>query len=131
MANEFKIIPTEICLEAKQFMKYLLQQLKDNGVMITSLDHAGLYLIAWTFHSFVKATKTIESEGSIIKERNNKNTTILKPHPAKKMQYDANAQLTKLLIEYGLTPRARGRVDATQGDLFESPPELRKFEIVK
>jgi len=129
MSKEFQI-PTKICLEAKQFMKLLLQHLKDNRIMITGLDHGGLTLIAWTYHTWVQATEILSDESFIIEETNARNTTITKIHPAIKIQYDAAAQLRQLLVEYGLTPKSRGRVDALQGDLFEVPPQLSKFKIV-
>ncbi|MBA7523483.1 hypothetical protein ES705_15610 [subsurface metagenome] len=133
MVNKEFPIPTKICLEAKQFMKHLLKQLKDNGINVTGLDHGCLYLIAWTFHRLVRATQKIEDEGEIIKEVTARGNRITKTHPAIKIEYDSRAQLTRLLVEFGLTLKSSGRLeDAKQGNLFEEcPPGLQKFRIVK
>ena len=127
--EKFKI-PAKVCLEAKHFMKDLLVQLDLNGVDITGLDHMGLTLMTWSYHNFVQARKVLQAEGLVVRERDARNTTITKPHPAVKIQYDANAQLRQLLVEYHLTPRSRGRSDASQLDLFKKNPQLEKFKVV-
>ena len=133
LKKEFQI-PTKICLEAKQYMKHLLSQLSEHGIAITGLDYGGLTLMAWTYHHWIKATDTIEAEGYIVQEENARGTTITKVHPAVKIQYDCNAQLRALLVEYGLTPKSRGRMDGRQGmipfPLSDENP-LRKFKIVQ
>ena len=130
MEKEFQI-PTKICVEAKRFMKHLLTQLKENQILIMGLDYGGLTLMAWAYHTWVEATSTIEDEGMIVRETNARNTTITKAHPAVKIQYDSIAQLRLLMVEYGLTPKSRGKVDAIQGNLFDVNPQLQKFKIVK
>jgi len=130
MNNEFQI-PTKICVEAKRFMKHLLDQLKENQIHILGLDHGGLTLMAWTYHTWVKAIAIIEKEGMVVTETNARNTTITKAHPAVKIAYDSNAQLKQWMVEYGLTLKSRGKVDAIQGNLFDLSPELEKFRIVK
>lgn len=131
MVKEFHI-PTQICLEAKQFMKQLLRHLADNYIAITGLDHAGLILISWSYHNYIVATRLIEDEGMILREVNARNTAITKSHPAIKVQYDSNAQLQQLLKEYGMTPKSRGVVDGKQGRLFDDDinSPLGKFNIV-
>jgi len=130
MEKDFQI-PTKICVEAKRFMKHLLDQIKQNQIQIIGLDHGGLTLIAWTYHTWVEATTTVEDEGMIVRETNARNTSITKAHPAVKIQYDSIAQLRLLMIEYGLTPKSRGRVDAVQGNLFDLSPQLQKFSIAQ
>ncbi len=128
--KEFQI-PTKICVEAKRYMKHILDQIKKNQIQIIGLDYGGLTLMAWTYHTWVEATTIIEDEGMIVNETNARNTSITKVHPAVKIQYDAHAQLRLLMIEYGLTPKSRGRVDAIQGNLFDLSPELQKFKIAQ
>jgi P27 family predicted phage terminase small subunit len=125
-------IPTDICLDAKKYMKQLLQELRDKGIEITILDHVSLELIANTYDLWLDATNTYKKEGNIISETNARNTTITKPHPAIKIAFDSGAQLRKLLLDYGLTLGTKIRIDALQGDLFEEiPPQLQKFRVMK
>lgn len=130
MNKEFHI-PTKICLEAKQFMKQLLEHLEDNYVAISGLDHAGLTLISWSYSNYIEATRLIETEGMIVREVNARNSSITKPHPAIKIQYDSNTQLRLLLMEYGMTPKSRGVIDGKQYKLpFEKDSPLGKFNVV-
>ena len=128
--KEFQI-PTNICVEAKRFMKHILDQLKEHQIHILGLDYGGLTLMAWNYHHWVKAIEMIEKEGIVVTETNARNTTITKTHPAVKIAYDNNAQLKQWMVEYGLTLKSRGKVDAVQGNLFDLSPELEKFRIIK
>jgi len=126
MEKSFQI-PTEICREAKQFMKRVTRHMEERGVAIREGDHGGLELMAWTYHHWFKANETVNKEGYIVKETNARGTAITKIHPAVKIAYDCNAQLRQLLVEYGLTPKSRNAVGGIQGDLWKQNPQLSKF----
>lgn len=96
------VIPKGICLEAKEYMKGIISVLKKQEI-ITSLDTASIELIAYTYHTYITATKTLLSEGYEVKSERG----YMKAHPAVKTQLDAQVQLTKLLDSFGLSPKAR------------------------
>lgn len=125
MKIDFKI-PTKICLEAKQYMKGLLQQLEEHQIGVNGLDHLALEQIAYTYHTWAVARKAVLKEGYILKEKNARNAGVSKPHPAVKIMYDANAQLTKLVQLFGLSPKSRGSIGNLQLHLPMNPA-LDKF----
>lgn len=98
MNKEFKI-PAGICSEAKQYVKSLLQELKNNEVEITTVDYLGLEIIAHTYDLFIEATAIIEKEGMTIKE----NDGSTKIHPAIQIQYNFKTELNKWIEQYELT----------------------------
>lgn len=121
-------IPVKLCAEARGYMKGLMHQLHDQQIGINGLDFLALDQLAWTIHTYSKARAEVMKEGYVVKETNARNTTIRKPHPAVKIMYDSNAQMIKLLMLFGLTPKSRGNVNALQGKLPMSPG-LDKFKL--
>ncbi len=116
------VIPADICDEAKRYMNALFVSMKNYGVQWNGLDNGILNLIAYEYHKWVTARNLCMSEKFVIREKNARNVGITKPHPAVKIMYDASAQLRLLYIEFGLTPKARGKADPLQIKLFESQP---------
>jgi len=114
-------IPSDIGTEARQYMKALLKSLDDQGIQWNGLDNGILNLIAYEYHKFVESRDLVMKEGFVLRERNARNAGVTKPHPAVKIMYDATSQLRLLYIEFGLTPKSRGKVDALQRQLFNAP----------
>lgn len=109
-------------------MKALLKELVEQQIGVNGLDNIALDQLAYTIHTYSVARKEVMKEGFVVKETNARNTTIRKPHPAVKIMYDSNAQMIKLLQQFGLTPKSRGNVNALQGKL-PLTPELDKFKL--
>jgi P27 family predicted phage terminase small subunit len=88
------------------------------GQLITLVDRAALTAYCQAWAELQWATETIEREGRIteseIYTRSGEPTgqTVLRTHPAVKMQRDAFARVKAYLGEFGLTPLARLRVQA-------------------
>ena len=118
-------IPPNICLEAKKFMKDLLQVMEDKSIS-TALDSAAINLIAQTYHNYIEATKILQSEGMIITVTTNAGENI-KAHPAVKIQLDSQIQLHKLLVEFGLTPKSRKEITTKATKVEETKSPLDEF----
>jgi P27 family predicted phage terminase small subunit len=74
---------------------------------LTQADLRGFELLCDTLASAAQAQEVIAREGMTITGDGGK----IRAHPAVKILEAARAQATRLLIEYGLTPRARGHVE--------------------
>lgn len=93
--------------------------LEENGVM-EDVDTAALTMLARNYSMFIKASKQLEKDGlTVVSDRGN-----LSPHPAIKIAKDAQTQAMKVMVEFGLTAKARTKLpklDANTGT--ESPLE--------
>lgn len=114
-------VPGDICDEAKLYMKALFISMKEYGIQWNGLDNGILNLIAYEYHKWCKAKDILMTDKLVLKESNARNVGVSKAHPAIKIMYDATSQLRLLYIEFGLTPKSRGNVDALQGKLFDGP----------
>ena len=113
------IIPVDIEDEAKTYIQDVLKMLEENGVM-EDVDTAALTMLCRNYSMFIKASKQIEKDGlTVVSDRGN-----LSPHPAIKIAKDAQTQAMKVMVEFGLTAKARTKLpklDANTGT--ESPLE--------
>lgn len=100
-------------------MKDVLEMLESNGVM-ESVDTAALTMLSRNYSVFIKASKQLEKDGlTVLSDRGN-----LSPHPAIKIANDAQTKAMKVMVEFGLTAKARTKLpklDANTGN--DSPLE--------
>lgn len=108
MAHFNPLIPKDICLKAKRYMRDLLVVLEDKSINST-LDSAAIQLIGHTYNNYIIATETLATDG-MYQTIETQAGSSLKAHPAVKVQLDSQVQLTRLLLEFGLTPRSRGEL---------------------
>jgi len=106
------------------FMDELNIILKEKAIN-NRLDTSALTLISNTYDTYIKATKILLKEGLIINTTTKAGDSI-KAHPAVKIQLDAQVQLTKLLIEFGLTPKSRKDI-VSQKDKYETMSPIEQF----
>jgi len=124
MANQTRnrSIPSNITDKAKRFMKELLIVLEDKNIH-TTLDKTAISLLAHTYDNYIKATEMLEHDGLTLYNYTSAGKNM-KAHPAVKIQLDAQIQLTKLLIEFGLTPKSRRDIASDKASPEASPLEL-------
>ena len=116
------LIPSKVCDRTKRFMRDLLEVLDQNNVH-SVLDKPAIQLLAYTYDNYIKATEMIEQSDIVVYHYTSTGKN-LKAHPAVKIQLDAQVQLTKLLIEFGLTPKSRKDIDSAKVQPDASPLEL-------
>lgn len=104
-------IPSDIEEEAKVYITDVCNMLEKNGV-IENVDTAALTMLARNYSTFIKASKQLEEEGlTVISDRGN-----IAAHPAIKIANDAQTKAMKVMVEFGLTAKARTKLpklDAT------------------
>jgi P27 family predicted phage terminase small subunit len=108
----------KICKEAQEFFNTLKQRLKDAEVVLP-LDDTALEMIAYTYHNYISATKYLLENGITFEVTDRNGDRVVRPMPQIKIALDAQIQLTKLLSEFGMTPKSRKGFK----DMF-SPREL-------
>ena len=114
-------IPSDICKEAKDYMKDVLLRLEESGVL-ENVDTAALDMLARNYSMFIAASKQIEREGATI---TNVQGNIVK-HPAVTIAKDAQVQAVKIMQEFGLTAKARTKLPKLDKKEEEDSP-LEQF----
>ena len=104
-------IPKDIEKDAKVYMQNVLEQLDSTG-MLENVDSAALTMLARNYSMFIKASKQLEDEGlTVTSDRGN-----IAPHPAIKIAKDAQTQAMKVMLEFGLTAKARTKLPKVEQD---------------
>lgn len=111
-------IPKDIEKDAKEYMKDVLSELDNRGVL-EQVDTAALTMLARNYSMFIKATKQLEIDGlTVTSDRGN-----IAPHPLIKVAKDAQTQAMKVMLEFGLTAKARTKLPKMEKVEEDSPFE--------
>lgn len=94
---------------AREEWAFICSALKEIGVL-QSTDRAGLELYCKAYSRAKKMAALIEKEGEVITSPNH----YLQPHPAIAIMESAENTCTKWLIQFGLTPAARTKLDISR-----------------
>ena len=111
--------PSWLSREAKAEWRRIVPEL-DAAELLAVVDRAALAAYCQAWAELQINTATIEKDGRIVEEpiQSAGGEVIgqrLKPHPAVRLQRDAFARVRSFLIEFGLSPAARSRVNITGG----------------
>lgn len=106
--------PPELMGEAAAEWDRIVPDLDAAG-LLALVDRAALaaYCLAWA--ELIAATQMLDEDGRIVDEpmqnaRGEIIGTRKKAHPANRLQRDAFARVKTYIVEFGLTPAARGRL---------------------
>ena len=112
-------IPSDIEDEAKDYMKDVISQLDEAGVL-ANVDSAALNMLARHYSMFIKANRQLaESEMVFTNSAGN-----LTPNPLIKIIKDSQIQCVNLMKEFGLTAKSRTKLPK----LDNSDKELSPLE---
>ena len=112
------IIPDDIQEEAKIYMQNVCAMLESKGVM-EEVDTAALTMLARNYSMFIQANKQLEKDGlTVTSDRGN-----IAPHPAIKIAKDAQTSAMKVMLEFGLTAKARTKLSKMTSAEEDSPLE--------
>lgn len=119
MIDEIKI-PKDICNKAKDYIKEVINTLKEKG-QLQKIDSAAIYMLAQDYNTFITAQEILRKEGYTVRsDRGN-----IAPHPLIKIAKDAQTQAVRLMQEFGLTTKARTKITKKDtGDDEESPLDV-------
>lgn len=113
-------IPSDIEEEAKSYMENVVSQLEEKGIL-ANVDSAALMMLARNYSMFIKANKQLEEDGLTIGEGER-----ITSHPLIKVARDAQVQAVKIMTEFGLTAKARTKLEKEVPGK-EEPSPLDKF----
>ncbi len=115
MAN-YKI-PEDIEIDATAYIEDVLSELKNRGIL-EQVDSAALTMLARNYSMFIKASKQLEIDGlTVTSDRGN-----VAPHPLIKVAKDAQVQAMKVMLEFGLTAKARTKLPKKDNEDEDNSP---------
>ena len=113
------IVPAHYHPKAKAYMRLIIRTLNEDPDSLKA-DAAALQLLGDRFNTYTLAQEILLKEGIILEDKDPENPTLpgmelkginkarnIRPHPALKIASDCHNQITKLLIEFNLTPKSR------------------------
>lgn len=104
------VAPPNLPKEAAILWRELVKLLDNMGVLANS-DRRALEMLCRAYATYLKANDEIESRGLLLESLNAQTgLSMMKRNPAVDIANAAHANMVRLLIEFGLTPAARGKV---------------------
>ena len=117
-------IPKGIEKEAAEYIQGVLAELENRGVL-ENIDNAALDMLARNYSTFIKAAKQLEIDGlTVTSDRGN-----IAPHPLVKVAKDAQTQAMKVMLEFGLTAKARTKLPKMDKTDDEESTPLEQFIV--
>ena len=120
--------PSDVCKEAKEYMKTVISKLEETRVL-EDVDIAALDMLARNYSMFINASKQIEKEGTtFINTQGN-----VTKHPAVTIAKEAQVQAVKIMQEFGLTAKRRSKLPKLEKKEEDSPLEsfVKKAKEIK
>lgn len=139
MKLNFKI-PETYHPVAKEYMNQIMKLLHSKNI-VQREDFAAVILLGDLFNTYCQARDLLNRDGIILEEKESIIDPVLpglepailtkikgqKVHPALKVATDAQNQITKLLIEFNLTPRSRKKIELDLPVIEENVSPIDKF----
>lgn len=111
------VIPKDIEKDATEYIKDVLSELENRGIL-EEVDNAALTMLARNYSMFIKASKQLEKDGLTVEsDRGN-----IAPHPLIKVAKDAQTQAMKVMLEFGLTAKARTKLPKKDNENDDDSP---------
>ena len=83
--------------------------------LLSTVDDTSLELLAMAYQEWYSAELKLMKEGRIYETFAANGAKVLKPHPAAAQSADAWRRIRMMLIEFGLTPASRSKLERPEG----------------
>jgi P27 family predicted phage terminase small subunit len=83
--------------------------------LLSTVDDTSLELLAMAYQEWYSAELKLMKEGRIYETFAANGAKVLKPHPAAAQSSDAWRRIRMMLIEFGLTPASRSKLERPEG----------------
>lgn len=104
------VAPPNLPQEAAILWRELVKLLDSMGVLANS-DRRALEMLCRAYADYLRAQGEIDKHGLLVEHFNDRTGLVtLKRNPGVDIANAAHANMVRLLIEFGLTPAARGKV---------------------
>lgn len=104
-----------------------LTVLLDRMGVLTEADAYALERLAELYAEIVELTGTIMAHGRVYETKTETGSLICRPRPEVAMLADADRRFRAYMIEFGLTPAARSRVNSDGGEVRRADPAEKYF----
>lgn len=98
--------------------------LLDSMGVLTHADQGALVLLCEAFADWFECVDVVRREGIVYETPTAAGSIVKRAHPAVAMRNDAHRRIQSLLIEFGLTPAARSKVQRIDDDDADPLEEL-------
>lgn len=109
-------LPKTLQRETDEYMKSVIQRLKDSGV-IDEIDSGAMLMLAQNYDTYIKAMKILQVEGLTVEGKRG----LIAAHPAVKIAKDAQTQAMAIMTEFGLTAKSRTKISKLNTSAADSP----------
>ena len=83
--------------------------------LLSQIDDTALELLAMAYQEWYSAELKLQKEGRIYETFSSNGAKVLKAHPAAAQSADAWRRIRMMLIEFGLTPASRSKLERPEG----------------
>jgi P27 family predicted phage terminase small subunit len=109
-----KTTPSFLKAKGKMMYERSVGHLHSMGLLST-VDDTSLELLAMAYQEWYSAELKLMKEGRIYETFAANGAKVLKPHPAAAQSADAWRRIRMMLIEFGLTPASRSKLERPEG----------------
>ena len=109
-----KTTPSFLKAKGKMMYERSVGHLHSMGLLST-VDDTSLELLAMAYQEWYSAELKLMKEGRIYETFASNGAKVLKPHPAAAQSADAWRRIRRMLIEFGLTPASRSKLERPEG----------------
>ena len=113
-AKPAKTTPSFLKAKGKMMYERSVGHLHSMGLLST-VDDTSLELLAMAYQEWYSAELKLMKEGRIYETYAANGAKVLKPHPAAAQSSDAWRRIRMMLIEFGLTPASRSKLERPEG----------------
>ena len=113
-AKPKKTTPSFLKAKGKMMYERSVGHLHSMGLLST-VDDTSLELLAMAYQEWYSAELKLMKEGRIYEPFASNGAKVLKPHPAAAQSADAWRRIRMMLIEFGLTPASRSKLEKPEG----------------
>lgn len=83
--------------------------------LLSKVDDTALELLAVAYQEWYEAEEVLAKAGRVYESENATGGKIMRPHPAAQQSSDAWKRIRMMLIEFGLTPASRSKLEKPEG----------------
>lgn len=117
-AKPVKATPSFLKAKGKMMYERAVGHLHIMG-LLSSVDDTSLELLAMAYQEWYSAELMLQREGRIYETVSSNGAKLLKPHPAAAQSSDAWRRIRMMLIEFGLTPASRSKMERPEGRILD------------
>lgn len=111
--NSYKkiVLPDNLSEEAENYIKKVIDYLKKND-KLSEIDAGALYILADSYNTYLKASKTIDKEGMTVE--GSRGTRVV--HPCVRISKDNRTLCLQIMESMGMTLKSRAKMNANDNE---------------